>query len=280
MVLFNEILPLQSYLSEFKGSSKIGFVPTMGALHRGHLSLVERAKKENDLVVASIFVNPTQFDRAEDLLKYPKTLESDKQLLNSVGCDVIFAPAVQEMYPEKIASQKFNFAGLDAVMEGKFRLGHFDGVGTVVKRLFDIVKPDNAYFGEKDYQQLMIVKKMVETEKIPVNIIGCRISREPDGLAMSSRNKRLTEVQRLEAPLIYKSLQKAKAMFPDNDLEKIKEMVSDKFFGNEILKLEYFEIADATTLMPADKKTEDKKYRGFIAVFADTVRLIDNIALN
>lgn len=280
MVLFNEILPLQSYLSEFKGSSKIGFVPTMGALHRGHLSLVERAKKENDLVVASIFVNPTQFDRAEDLLKYPKTLESDKQLLNSVGCDVIFAPAVQEMYPEKIASQKFNFAGLDAVMEGKFRLGHFDGVGTVVKRLFDIVKPDNAYFGEKDYQQLMIVKKMVETEKITVNIIGCRISREPDGLAMSSRNKRLTEVQRLEAPLIYKSLQKAKAMFPDNDLEKIKEMVSDKFFGNEILKLEYFEIADATTLMPADKKTEDKKYRGFIAVFADTIRLIDNIALN
>lgn len=280
MVLFNEILPLQSYLSEFKGSSKIGFVPTMGALHRGHLSLVERAKKENDLVVASIFVNPTQFDRAEDLLKYPKTLESDKQLLNSVGCDVIFAPAVQEMYPEKIASQKFNFAGLDAVMEGKFRLGHFDGVGTVVKRLFDIVKPDNAYFGEKDYQQLMIVKKMVETEKITVNIIGCRISREPDGLAMSSRNKRLTEVQRLEAPLIYKSLQKAKAMFPDNDLEKIKEMVSDKFFSNEILKLEYFEIADATTLMPADKKTEDKKYRGFIAVFADTVRLIDNIALN
>lgn len=280
MVLFNEILPLQSYLSEFKGSSKIGFVPTMGALHRGHLSLVERAKKENDLVVASIFVNPTQFDRAEDLLKYPKTLESDKQLLNSVGCDVIFAPTVQEMYPEKIASQKFNFAGLDAVMEGKFRLGHFDGVGTVVKRLFDIVKPDNAYFGEKDYQQLMIVKKMVETEKITVNIIGCRISREPDGLAMSSRNKRLTEVQRLEAPLIYKSLQKAKAMFPDNDLEKIKEMVSDKFFGNEILKLEYFEIADATTLMPADKKTEDKKYRGFIAVFADTIRLIDNIALN
>ena len=280
MVLFNEILPLQSYLSEFKGSSKIGFVPTMGALHRGHLSLVERAKKENDLVVASIFVNPTQFDKAEDLLKYPKTLESDKQLLNSVGCDVIFAPTVQEMYPEKIASQKFNFAGLDAVMEGKFRLGHFDGVGTVVKRLFDIVKPDNAYFGEKDYQQLMIVKKMVETEKIPVNIIGCRISREPDGLAMSSRNKRLTEVQRLEAPLIYKSLQKAKAMFADNDLEKIKEMVSDKFFGNEILKLEYFEIADATTLLPADKKTEDKKYRGFIAVFADTVRLIDNIALN
>ncbi len=280
MVLFNEILPLQSYLSEFKGSSKIGFVPTMGALHRGHLSLVERAKKENDLVVASIFVNPTQFDRAEDLLKYPKTLESDKQLLNSVGCDVIFAPSVQEMYPEKIASQKFNFAGLDSVMEGKFRLGHFDGVGTVVKRLFDIVKPDNAYFGEKDYQQLMIVKKMVETEKIPVNIIGCRISREPDGLAMSSRNKRLTEVQRLEAPIIYKSLQKAKAMFADNDLEKIKEMVSDKFFGNEILKLEYFEIADATTLQPADKKTEDKKYRGFIAVFADTVRLIDNIALN
>jgi len=280
MVLFNEILPLQSYLSEFKGSSKIGFVPTMGALHRGHLSLVERAKKENDLVVASIFVNPTQFDRAEDLLKYPKTLESDKQLLNSVGCDVIFAPSVQEMYPEKIASQKFNFAGLDEVMEGKFRLGHFDGVGTVVKRLFDIVKPDNADFGEKDYQQLMIVKKMVETEKIPVNIVGCRISREPDGLAKSSRNKRLTEFQRLEAPLIYKSLQKAKAMFPNNDLEKIKIMVSDKFFGNEILKLEYFEIADATTLHPADKKTEDKKYRDFIAVSADTVRLIDNIALN
>jgi pantoate--beta-alanine ligase len=280
MYLFYEILPLQSYLSKYKGSSKIGFVPTMGALHQGHLSLIERAKKENDLVVASIFVNPTQFDKAEDLLKYPKTLDSDKQLLNSVGCDVVLAPSVEEMYPEKIASQKFNFDGLDAVMEGKFRPGHFDGVGTVVKRLFDIVKPDNAYFGEKDYQQLMIVKKMVETEKIPVNIIGCQISREPDGLAMSSRNKRLTEVQRLEAPLIYKSLQKAKTMFADNDLEKVKEMMSSKFSGNEILNLEYFEIADATTLLPADKKTESKKYRGFIAVFADTIRLIDNIALN
>ncbi len=280
MYLFYEILPLQSYLSKYKGSSKIGFVPTMGALHQGHLSLIERAKKENDLVVASIFVNPTQFDKAEDLLKYPKTLDSDKLLLNSVGCDVVLAPSVEEMYPEKIASQKFNFDGLDAVMEGKFRPGHFDGVGTVVKRLFDIVKPDNAYFGEKDYQQLMIVKKMVETEKIPVNIIGCQISREPDGLAMSSRNKRLTEVQRLEAPLIYKSLQKAKTMFADNDLEKVKEMMSSKFSGNEILNLEYFEIADATTLLPADKKTESKKYRGFIAVFADTIRLIDNIALN
>lgn len=280
MYLFYEILPLQSYLSKYKGSSKIGFVPTMGALHQGHLSLIERAKKENDLVVASIFVNPTQFDKAEDLLKYPKTLDSDKLLLNSVGCDVVLAPSVEEMYPEKIASQKFNFDGLDAVMEGKFRPGHFDGVGTVVKRLFDIVKPDYAYFGEKDYQQLMIVKKMVETEKIPVNIIGCQISREPDGLAMSSRNKRLTEVQRLEAPLIYKSLQKAKTMFADNDLEKVKEMMSSKFSGNEILNLEYFEIADATTLLPADKKTESKKYRGFIAVFADTIRLIDNIALN
>lgn len=280
MILFYEILPLQSYLSKFKGSSKIGFVPTMGALHRGHLSLIERAKKENDLVVASIFVNPTQFDKAEDLLKYPKTLDSDKQLLNSAGCDVIFAPSVQEMYPEKIASQKFNFGGLDAVMEGKFRIGHFDGVGTVVKRLFEIVKPDNAYFGEKDYQQLTIVKKMVEIEKIPVNIIGCRISRELDGLAMSSRNKRLTEAERLEAPIIYKSLQKAKAMFADNDIGKIKVMVTDIFSDNEILSLEYFEIADEATLLPADKKAEGKKYRGFIAVFADTVRLIDNIALN
>jgi len=280
MVLFNEILPLQSYLSKYKGSSKIGFVPTMGALHRGHLSLIERAKKENDLVVASIFVNPTQFDKAEDLLKYPKTLDSDKQLLDSVGCDAIFAPSVQEMYPENVVSEKFNFAGLDAVMEGKFRIGHFDGVGTVVKRLFEIVKPDNAYFGEKDYQQLTIVKKMVEIEKIPVNIIGCRISREPDGLAMSSRNKRLTEAQRLEAPLIYKSLQKAKAMFADNDIAKIKVMVTNIFSGNELLTLEYFEIADATTLLPADKKADGKKYRGFIAVFADTVRLIDNIALN
>jgi pantoate--beta-alanine ligase len=279
MKVFHKVSELQSYLAQFKQNNSIGFVPTMGALHAGHISLIKRAKRENDLNVTSIFVNPTQFDKEEDLLKYPKTLESDLQKLQG-NCDIIFVPDVNEVYPSLVTSQVFNFEGLDKTMEGAFRKGHFDGVGTVVKRLFEIVEPDRAYFGEKDFQQLTIIKKMVETEHLSVIIVNCPIEREKDGLAMSSRNQRLTEEQRNQSPLIFKTLQRAQAMFAENEIASIKKMVEDTFAKNQVLDLEYFEIADIETLQPTLQKIDNKTYRGFIAVFADSVRLIDNIALN
>ncbi|MFD1314813.1 pantoate--beta-alanine ligase [Namhaeicola litoreus] len=279
MKVFYTVSELQSYLAQYKQNNSIGFVPTMGALHAGHISLIKRAKLENDLNVASIFVNPTQFDKEDDLAKYPKTLDSDLNKLQG-NCDIIFVPEVTEVYPKLVTSQIFNFDGLDKTMEGAFRKGHFDGVGTVVKRLFEIVEPNRAYFGEKDFQQLTIIKKMVELENLPVEIVNCPIEREKDGLAMSSRNQRLTDDQRNESPLIYKTLQKAQSMFAENDIPTIKKMVEDTFKNNQILDLEYFEIADIETLQPTLQKIENKTYRAFIAVFADAVRLIDNIALN
>ncbi len=280
MEIFKKVYPLQDYLSKFNKHKTIGFVPTMGALHKGHLSLIKRSKSENYLTVVSIYVNPTQFDKKEDLITYPRTQQKDIDLLDSIDCDVIFIPSTKDIYTENVESQNFDFRGLDKVMEGSFRDGHFDGVGTVVKRLFEIVKPTNAYFGEKDFQQLQIIKKMVEIENLPVNIVGCEIYRENDGLAMSSRNRLLNKEQRKEAPLIYQTLQKAQIQFPNNNIKDVKEMVKNTFEKNEILKLEYFEIADIKTLTPATIKNKHTKYRGFIAVFSDTVRLIDNIALN
>ena len=279
MKVFYTVSELQSYLAIFKQNNSIGFVPTMGALHAGHISLIKRAKRENDINVTSIFVNPTQFDKEEDLIKYPKTLNSDLEKLQGY-CDLVFVPSVEEIYPESVISKEFNFNGLDKTMEGSFRKGHFDGVGTVVKRLFEIVEPTKAYFGEKDFQQLTIIKKMVELEGLSIEIIDCPIEREKDGLAMSSRNQRLSPIQRAEAPLIYKTLQTAQAMFPENEISAIRKIVEDTFKNNKVLKLEYFEIADIETLQPTDHKIDYKTYRAFIAVFADTVRLIDNIALN
>ena len=280
MEVFKKVYPLQNYLSNLQKNQTIGFVPTMGALHKGHLSLIKRSQLENNLTVVSIFVNPTQFDKKEDLITYPKTQQKDIDLLNSIGCDIVFVPSTKEIYEEKVESQSFNFGSLENVMEGSFRKGHFDGVGTVVKRLLEIVKPTNAYFGEKDFQQLQIIKKMVEIEKIPVTIIGCGIYREDDGLAMSSRNTRLNSKQREEAPLIYQTLLKAQDQFSENTISNVKEMVNNTFKNNQALHIEYFEIADIETLTPASLKNTNTKYRGFIAVFADTVRLIDNIALN
>ena len=279
MEVFHEVNTLQSYLAQFQNIRSIGFVPTMGALHEGHLSLVEIAQEENDVVVASIFVNPTQFDKEEDLIKYPKSIEKDLKMLEPY-CDVVFVPSVKEMYPELVASKKFDFKGLDQVMEGAFRIGHFDGVGTIVKRLFEIVQPQKAYFGSKNFQQLAIIKKMVEIENLPVEIIGCPIRREKDGLAMSSRNQRLTKIQRKEAPLIYQTLLKSQSMFEKSDVQAVKKMVHQTFENNGILRLEYFEIADSENLKPITTKEMGHTYRGFIAVFADNVRLIDNIALN
>ncbi|TNJ45388.1 pantoate--beta-alanine ligase [Tamlana fucoidanivorans] len=260
----------------------LGLVPTMGALHAGHLQLVKTALAENDKVVVSIFVNPTQFNNSEDLEKYPRALNADVSLLEAVNKDdiLVYAPTVEDMYGSTLESQSFDFDGLEHEMEGKFRAGHFDGVGTIVKRFFDIVKPHKAYFGEKDFQQLAIIRKLVEKYSIPIEIVGCKIHREADGLAMSSRNARLKPAYRAAAPFIYDTLKAAKTKFGIKSVDKIVEWVENQFNKNELLNLEYFVIADEMTLKPIKRKTKNKDYRAFIAVYADDIRLIDNIALN
>lgn len=273
---------LQKALSPFLENCKsVGFVPTMGALHKGHISLVEQACKENDCVVVSIFVNPTQFNKAQDLEKYPRTLESDLKLLKSVKGNVfVFSPNASELYKNNITSKKYNFSGIENEMEGKHREGHFDGVGTVLNLLFRMVKPNKAYLGEKDFQQLEVVKKLVEIEKLPVSIVGCSIVREKSGLAMSSRNKRLNEDQLKEAALIFKTLTEVQQNFDILNFSQLNKLVENTFDKNQFLELEYFEIANSKTLKTESNKSPNTSYRAFIAVFVDGVRLIDNIALN
>ncbi len=280
MLVFNTIESIQKHISELPKHTSIGFVPTMGALHKGHLSLIKKAKKQNKITVVSIFINPTQFDNTEDLVKYPKTLEKDLKLLQSVNCSIAFIPSVKEIYNENIVSESFNFGGIENEMEGKFRKGHFNGVATIVKRLFKIVKPTKAYFGKKDFQQLQIIKKLVEIEKISVKIKGCSIFRESDGLAMSSRNTRLTKEQREAAPFIYKILKKAKKKFGTKNADMVIKWVEKKFKKHPILNLEYFLIANEDTLQSVNKKDNNKKQRAFIAVYAGKIRLIDNLSLN
>lgn len=281
-MLFYKKNALKQKLATLKNQgATIGFVPTMGALHQGHLALVKQATEENDFVVVSVFVNPTQFDNASDLEKYPRSLDDDQRLLESVDKDVlIFAPNPSEIYGQEVVSKAYNFGGLDRTMEGRFRKGHFDGVGTVLNLLFRMIEPDRAYFGEKDFQQLQIVRKLVELEHLPVTIVGCPIYREANGLAMSSRNKRLTDVQREEAALISKSLKAVQKKFNKTSIPKLKKSVEQAFAENPHLRLEYFEIAPIKTLRPAQRKQKGTRYRAFIAAFAGEVRLIDNMALN
>ena len=287
MQVFTTKKSLQEALKNLAITQTIGFVPTMGALHEGHLSLVKNAKKVTDKIVVSIFVNPTQFDRKEDLINYPSTFQADSKLLQNEACDFLFIPTVKEMYDDNIEAQEFDFDGLDKVMEGAHRKGHFDGVGTIVKRLFDIVQPDFAFFGEKDFQQLQIIKKLVEKKNLNIKIVPVPIYREIDGLAMSSRNSRLTDLYRKEAPFIYQTLQKAKTIFGTNNAVKTIEWVEKAFKNHPILELEYFSIANEATLLPIQQNSNndsneaelEQKYRGFIAVFAGEIRLIDNIAL-
>ncbi len=269
---------VKAYLVDIKNTKKtIGFVPTMGALHEGHLSLIKKAKKKTDFVIVSIFVNPTQFDNKEDLKKYPKTLESDVKLLKKIKCDAVYIPNADDVYDGIIETAYFDFDGLENQMEGQFRKGHFDGVGTVVKKLFEIVKPNIAFFGRKDFQQLQIIKKMVEKHNIPIKIVGCPIFREQDGLAMSSRNVRLTQEHRKEAPFIYKALKKARKKLRKKTVEEVTEWVKNKFKKHPLFELEYFTIADEETLIPTKIIEADKKYRAFIAVYVAKIRLIDNI---
>ncbi len=279
MKVFSTIQETTAFLGKLRNEGKsIGFVPTMGALHEGHLSLMRCAKKENDVLVVSIFVNPIQFNNAEDLKKYPRTLERDIKKLETVQCNVLFAPDTDEMYPEKVDRQ-YDFGQLDKVMEGAFRPGHFNGVAIVVKKLFDIVQPDRAYFGEKDFQQLAIIKKLVEIEKIPVQIVSCPIVREPDGLAMSSRNRLLNEKERKIAPFIYQTLQEAKRRRHHICANPLRQMIINRFEGNEHFRLEYFDIVDDKTLQPINAWNNEVGTVACVAVWLGDVRLIDNIRI-
>ena len=271
---------LVDYIERHKEmGKKIGFAPTMGALHLGHISLYETAKKENDEIISSIFVNPTQFNNPDDFEKYPQTLENDLKLLEKAGVDAVYVPKAIDIYPEGLKSKHYDFNGLDNEMEGKYRPGHFDGVGTVVEELLRQEQPHNAYFGEKDYQQLAIIKKMVEKTKLPVKIHGVLTLRENSGLAMSSRNLRLTEKRRKEATIIYETLLKVKEWFKVLSVKEIKERV-EKIFQDSNFELEYFIIADEKTLKETDFFYKDKSYRAFIVAYAGDVRLIDNMHLD
>jgi len=282
MRIFSKKVDLSNHLKENNlDKSSVGFVPTMGALHAGHLSLLKKSIENNAATIISIFVNPTQFNNPEDLKKYPRTLESDVEKIKTISEKIlVYAPTIEDIYEGNTKSEHYNFDGLENQMEGKFRPGHFDGVGTVVKRLFEIVNPTNAYFGEKDFQQLQIVKKLVEKEKLSVTITGCPIFREKNGLAMSSRNERLSENEKKEASIIFKTLNEAKILFGTKSAKEVAKYVTKSFSNHPIFELEYFEIADEASLLTCKRKNKKKKYRAFIAVFVNKIRLIDTISLN
>ena len=274
-----DVLQFRSDLRE--NGADLGLVPTMGALHEGHLELVKRACEENTVVLVSVFVNPTQFNNPDDLENYPRSLEEDLDKLKTLPCDIhVFAPGVSEMYGSDITARHYDFKGMDTVMEGAFRPGHFDGVGTIVEALLGLIRPKRAYFGEKDYQQLQIIRQLTGQQKIPVEIIPCPIVREPDGLAMSSRNRLLPKSLRKEAGFIYQTLQKGKTLFGTKSASNVKDYIREAFENHPDFELEYVEIADSETLQPVNRKQNDKKYRAFIAAYLGEVRLIDNIALN
>ncbi|MBK9672595.1 MAG: pantoate--beta-alanine ligase [Bacteroidetes bacterium] len=280
MIVLKHKQEVSSFTSTCKlNNKKVGFVATMGALHQGHLSLIQFAKKENDAVVCSIFINPLQFNDKNDFDKYPKTLSADLALLEGQGCDVVFVPDVEEMYASEDATQ-FDFGKLDKVMEGVFRPGHFLGMAKVVKRLFDCVQPHTAYFGEKDFQQLAIIRKFTADLHLPVKIIGVPIMREKDGLAMSSRNTLLSADERIAASAIYKTLLETKQMAFKFPVETVKEFVLTNINRIPGFALEYFEIADADELQPTNSWNTLNPLMGFIVVRVGTVRLIDNIQLS
>jgi len=282
MVLFRKKSNLIIKLTNLKKNNfKIGLVPTMGALHKGHISLVERSIKENDYSIVSIFINPTQFNDKKDLKSYPENLTKDCNYLDSISSDIIiFAPEINDIYDNNLSVKKFNFYGLDKFMEGKYRKDHFNGVATIVSHLFNIVKPNNAYFGVKDFQQLRIIQQLVIDNNIPVNVIGCETIREKDGLALSSRNIKLSKHYRKIASKVYEVINYARINFASMNFVEIYTYV-DKFFDNiSEIELEYFTIVESKFLQPVKEKIRNKQYRAFIAVKLDGVRLIDNVALN
>lgn len=277
MKIVHTIKELQAELTILKTQDKkVGLVPTMGALHAGHASLVKRSAKENDVTVVSVFVNPTQFNDKNDLLKYPRTLDADCKLLEANGCSFVFAPSVEEMYPEP-DTRTFSFAPLDTVMEGAFRPGHFNGVAQIVSKLFDAVKPHRAYFGEKDFQQLAIIREMVKQLNYDIEIVGCPIIREEDGLALSSRNARLSAEEREIALKISQTLFKSRTFAADHSVNKTIRFVEESIAAERGLRLEYFKLVDGNTLQDIEDWADTNYAVGCITVFCGDVRLIDNI---
>lgn len=283
VMIFESHLSLTDFIkNNLKGSKTIGFVPTMGALHKGHISLMREAISQCDHLVVSIFVNPTQFNNKKDLDQYPRTVATDVQLIKEhidPSKLTIYAPDVKDVYGESPVSKTYRYDGLENVMEGANRPGHFDGVGTILEFLFKVVRPDKAFFGEKDFQQLQIVKKLVEKLELDVEIVGCPIKREPHGLAMSSRNERLSIKGRAKAAFIYQTLLKAQEYFKNNSITKTQKLVKDLFSKQPDLILEYFTIASEETLKPVKRKYKNHHYMGFIVAHVEGVRLIDNISL-
>jgi pantoate--beta-alanine ligase len=280
MEIFSEISPLRAFLKEARTSGKsMGFVPTMGALHEGHLSLLKASKSQNDLTICSIYVNPAQFNNPQDLVKYPRTIERDSQMLKKVGCEVLFCPTNDEIYPNNPLI-KFDFGSLDTVMEGHFRPGHFSGVALVVAILFHIVEPDRVYFGQKDWQQFTIIKRMVDELKFNLDLISIPTTRESDGLALSSRNLRLNSEQREQAPVLYRVLTLAKQMLADGkDFTHIHKVVSEMINEMPNVRLEYLELADSINLKSIASVDEASHPILCIAAYFGEVRLIDNLML-
>lgn len=277
MKIVSSIKDLKNFLAlEREKGKKVGLVPTMGALHAGHISLVKRCVAENDICVVSDFVNPTQFNDKHDLETYPRTLDADCALLEPVGCDYVFAPSVAEMYPEP-DTRVFNLGPVAEIMEGPRRPGHFNGVAQVVSKLFYIVEPDNAYFGEKDFQQIAVIREMVRQLNLPVHIVDCPIQREADGLALSSRNTRLTPEQRQKAPVIARTLKESTTFVPAKSVQEVIDYVVNTINQVPEMEVEYFEIVDGNTMQPIQNWSDTTYPVGCITVYCGEVRLIDNI---
>jgi pantoate--beta-alanine ligase len=281
MKIFNEIGPFRTYLKEITTNGRtVGLVPTMGALHKGHISLIEASKKDNDVTICTIYVNPTQFNNPSDLRKYPRTLEHDVKMLEGASCDVLLVPNDAEMYADT-PLVKFDFGHLDKVMEGEFRPGHFSGVALVVSKLFHICGPDRAYFGQKDWQQLTIIKRLVNELKFNIEIVCVPIARESDGVAMSSRNQRLTPEYRKQAPVLYQALKLAASRLRlQQPVQAVKKAVKDAIESQSDIRLEYFEVTDPLNLTPVISVEKDTEAILFVAAFAGDVRLIDNMFLD
>ena len=277
MIVVNRVSELNAALANL-AKQGVGFVPTMGALHAGHRSLVERARRENDTVVVSVFVNPTQFNDKNDLKNYPRTPEADCAILEAAGADIVFMPTVEDIYPEP-DTREFDFGLVDKVMEGATRPGHFNGVAQVVSRLFDIVKPERAYFGEKDFQQIAVIKAMVEQLNIDVNIVECPIVRAEDGLALSSRNKLLTPEHRQAAPHIYATIKQCAEKMTSMTPQELTEWVVATIDSNPLLKTIYFEAVDARTMQKVERWEDSERIQGCCAIQAGEIRLIDNIKI-
>jgi len=279
MIVVEKVSELREVLGMLLHSGdSIGFVPTMGALHRGHTSLIKQAKSENQIVISSIFVNPTQFNDKNDLLNYPRTPESDAIMLSDAGCDVLFIPSVEEIYPDD-KMLEMDFGSLERVMEGSFRPGHFKGVATVVSRFFEIINPDKAYFGEKDFQQLAIINEMNRRLKTGIVIVGCETLREPDGLALSSRNIHLTEEERASAGIINSTLRWAAEKVRNANIEEVKKEAAARINAVPGFKVQYFEFVDSTTLQSINKYDSQHSQRICTAVLTSKTRLIDNVPL-